>query len=332
MPTGDLANAGLAKPAFVFSIDTELMWGSFLRTSAEEFAAEFGDLRATIRRLLDLLDRHRIPSTWAIVGHLMLGSCTRDGDGLAHPDISRPQYGWLAEDWYAHDPCASAGSEPLWYAPEVIDMIRGAQVAHEIASHSFGHIIFGDPGCPPAAARDDLRAWSAAAAGHGVTGASIVFPRNRPGHLDVVAESGYLAYRARPAQSPLRLLPRLNAAAGEILARPSMPSGPRFTPEGLVEIPASMPFMLPRGRLRKVVPVRARVAKARRGVTTTVRRGGVFHLWLHPMDLAADPQPRFEGLERVFRHVAECRDTARLDVLTMGEMATVFHSQADARG
>jgi peptidoglycan/xylan/chitin deacetylase (PgdA/CDA1 family) len=102
--------------------------------------------------LLALLDRYEIPATWAIVGHLMLEGCSRH-DGAVHADVMpRPDYSWFPKDWYVHDPCTSAIQSPGWYAPDILEWIRATRVRHEIASHSFAHIYYGDPECSASAA------------------------------------------------------------------------------------------------------------------------------------------------------------------------------------
>ena len=58
--------------AFTLSLDTELAWGSLRRKDERAFDAAYPRARETTLRLLDLLARHGVPATWAIVGHLFL--------------------------------------------------------------------------------------------------------------------------------------------------------------------------------------------------------------------------------------------------------------------
>jgi hypothetical protein len=109
--------------------------------------------------------------------------------------MPRPDYSWFPKDWYVHDPCTSAIQSPGWYAPDILEWIRATRVRHEIASHSFAHIYYGDPECSATAARADLTAAVAAASQHDVPLRSFVFPRNQVGHLDVLRAQGIRAYR-----------------------------------------------------------------------------------------------------------------------------------------
>ena len=57
---------------FVLSLDTELVWGSFDHLTDDRFEMLYPDVRGTIERMLDVLDRYEVPACWAIVGHLLL--------------------------------------------------------------------------------------------------------------------------------------------------------------------------------------------------------------------------------------------------------------------
>jgi peptidoglycan/xylan/chitin deacetylase (PgdA/CDA1 family) len=320
-------NASPRSGTFVLSIDTELMWGSFNHMSAWEFEAAYGQIRNVIRRLVDLLDRYRAAATWALVGHLMLATCQRGSDGRAHPDLTRPTYEWYPYDWYGLDPCTDLLTDPLWYGPDLLEVIRSGQIRHEIASHSFGHLVFGDPGCSSAAARDDLSAWLLAAQEHRIRAESFVFPRNSIGHLDTLAAAGFRCYRGYRPPANAGLLRRLSLLTGQMLGLGAPTATPVLTGSRLLEIPGSMPLILPEGRSRRWVPVRSRVRSACRGIRQAVRRRDLFHLWLHPMDLAQDSEARFSALEQIVAEADELRRSGVLEILTMAEVTARFFAE-----
>ena len=127
----------LDRAAFLVSIDTEMAWGLNHRPDTEY---RYDSERAHLAQLLELFDRHEIPATWAIVGHLMLDSC-KSVDGIKHPEIVRPTYDWFPGDWFADDPCCRSADAPDWYAPDLIELIGSATTRQEIASHGFSHMI-----------------------------------------------------------------------------------------------------------------------------------------------------------------------------------------------
>jgi len=71
------------RPTFVLRPDTELVWGSLDHTTPEEFAARYPDVRGIIGELITMLGHYEISATWAIVGHLLLGSCSGQHEDVA---------------------------------------------------------------------------------------------------------------------------------------------------------------------------------------------------------------------------------------------------------
>jgi peptidoglycan/xylan/chitin deacetylase (PgdA/CDA1 family) len=318
---------------FVLSLDKELVWGSVDHTPVEEWRRRHPDARGVVRELLALLDEFAIPATWAVVGHLFLRSCARGPDGRAHPELPRPRYHWHAGDWLAADPCSDVERAPLFYAPDVVDAILAARAGHEIGSHSFSHLVYGDPGCPAEAADGDLAACVAAARARGLELRSFVFPRNREGHHDLLRARGFRAYRGEEPHL-YRRLPRPARRAAHFadhalgLAAPTV--APAETLPGLWNVPGSM-MLFPRGGLRDLIPVAARVRKARATLARAVGRGEIFHLWFHPFNLHAGRAAMFAGLREILRAVAGERDRGRVEVRTMGEIATLAACQTTSR-
>ena len=308
----------------VLSIDFELSWGMFDLLPIAKLNAQSVEERKRIKRLLALLDRYEIPATWAMVGHLMLDGCARGQDGTTHSDIApHANYSWFPHDWYHHDPCTAAALAPGWYAPDILEWIREARVRHEIGSHSFGHIYYGDPECSPPIARADLKAAVEAAAQKGVTLKSFVFPRNQVGHLEILKSFGLRSYRG--AEPPLircghGVLQQAIHFLDQLFAlRPRSVRAEETLP-GLWNIPGNHFYMAHNG-LRKVIPMASRVLKGKRGINWAVRSGGLYHFWFHPFNLNVDSEAMLSGLEKIFSHAHRMREKGLLNILTMDEYA-----------
>jgi len=305
---------------FILSLDKELVWGSIHHTPVEEWRRRHPDARGVTRDLLALLDELGVPATWAVVGHLFLERCARGSDGRPHPEIVRPGG---EQDWFAADPCSDAASAPLFYAPDLVDAIGAARAGHEIASHSFSHLVYGDPGCSRAAAASDLGACVAAARARGIVLRSFVFPRNVEGHHDVLAEHGFVAYRGEEPHV-YRGLPRPARRAAHFvdhaLARAAPVVAPAERLPGLWNIPGSMMFF-PRGGVRDAIPFEARVRKARATLAAAVRAGKMFHLWFHPFNLTVGRAGMFAALRDILAAVVEERERGRIEVRTMEQVA-----------
>jgi peptidoglycan/xylan/chitin deacetylase (PgdA/CDA1 family) len=324
---------GKLRPTFVISLDEELVWGSFDHTPAERFHAANPDLRGTVRRLLALFDRHSVPVTWAVVGHLFLSSCERGENGRAHPDVVRPRFSWYAGDWLADDPCSNRAQAPLWYGDDLIEMIQAAATTHEIGSHSFSHVVYGDPGCSRAAAVSDVRACLDAAQRWGVRLRSFVFPRNVGGHHQVLAEHGFVAYRGEEPTwyrtLPGRARRMAHLAEQAACVRPPV-SVPQETLPGLWNIPGSM-ILLPRHGVRRMIPLGVRLRRGTLGLTRAVEERQLFHLWFHPFNFSRDREAMLQLLDQILRHATRLRDGGELDIVTMGGLADKLRAQCPDR-
>jgi peptidoglycan/xylan/chitin deacetylase (PgdA/CDA1 family) len=305
------------------TFDTELIWGSFDTFSPTEFAREFPDIRRAIAASLRLLERYEVPATWAVLGHLYLGECRRDATGRAHADMVHPVQSWFDREWFAADPCTDRATDPLWYGDDIVDAIRAAGPRQEIGCHSFSHALFDDPALTAEAVRSDLEACLAQAARHGITLRSFVFPRNREGFHALLREYGFRAFRgADPTwhSNVPGAAGRLAHLADQAISIPPPVSVPFEQLPGLWNIPGSM-LLLHRSGLRRLVPLEARVRKARRGLRRAIRERGVFHLWTHPFNLANDHEGMLKTLEAILRDAVRLRDAGRLRIESMGEIA-----------
>jgi peptidoglycan/xylan/chitin deacetylase (PgdA/CDA1 family) len=312
----------LDKGVFVISIDTELAWSVVHRGAVspehlgpDRVAAE----REIVRDLLDLFEQHDIKATWATVGHLFLGECRAVG-GLKHPEILRPDYEWFDGDWFDLDPSTNVSEDPMWYGPDIVQMIRAARPSQEVGSHSFSHLIVGDPGCSAAAFASDLKACQEVAAGGGIRLRSFVYPRNTIGHLEVLADNGFTSYRGlRPATFPemsgfsrraARLADRVRPMAGSIV----MPQ----RVGRLWNLPATNLYA-PFDRAR-YLPFRSWITQHIRRLDQASEHRSLFHLWFHPHNLLDNPARALGGLQRILSRVDDLRRSGTIDNMTMGEL------------
>jgi hypothetical protein len=308
-----------SRGVFTISLDFELMWGTIDKHGMNGFrkACEI-ERQFVIDRLLNLFVQHEISATWCVVGHLMLDRC-ESRNGVKHAEIIPPRHAWYA-DWFAHDPCGDEATYPLFYGKSLVQKIRDCPVPQEIGSHSFSHVIFGDPGCSPETARSELAACVHAAKPLNIDLRSFVFPRNSVGHLSILKEFGFHAYRGPAPQwqnrIPSAIVQRLARLTSIFLATSPPVVLPMKTPEGLWNIPASMLYF-PMHGVRRHVPMDLRVKRAKKGLEAAVREKKIFHLWFHPTNLADEMETMFEGLERILRHASLLREKGQLEVLPM---------------
>jgi hypothetical protein len=312
--------------AFVISLDLELLWGTHDLPIGSEVRRHAAGTRQVVRSLLDLFARYEVPATWATVGHLFLEGAERDGAGRAHPRHPRPRHHWLRDDWFAALPAGDAAASPHWYAPDLVTQIQEAHPRQEVGSHSFSHVIFGDPGCDAEVARAELTRSVEAARRFGIDLKSLVFPRNQVGHLALLPEAGFEVFRG-PETAFYWGLPekarKVFHMADRLVATTPAAVLPYRTPEGPINLPGSMLYLAAFG-WRRLIPVQRRVVQAMKGIAQAIERRAVFHLWLHPEGLVDHSRALLRGLETILAEVLRLRRARQLEVMTMYDAAHAY--------
>ncbi|MCB9780221.1 MAG: polysaccharide deacetylase family protein [Alphaproteobacteria bacterium] len=309
---------------FTLSFDFELVWGS--RDLVRSVPALCDEARVTRAEvfgpLLDALTRLGIQATWATVGHLFLGEARRV-DGVLHPDIVPPRHSWFLEPWFDGVPEGTEAEHPEYYGESLVRRLVAA--GQEVGSHSFSHPVFGDPGCTRQVADTELARCVAEAERLGVQLRSFVFPRNVSGHLDLLARHGFTVWRdVEPAWFHHPNMPHQVGRLGHLASVAGAFTPPTVLPirseHGLWNLPASASF-LPYGGVRRAIPIARRVARCEAGLDAAARSRRVFHLYLHPINLASAPRPMLAGLISVLESAARRRDAGELEILGMAAVA-----------
>ena len=270
--------------------------------------------RDCIEILLNLFQKHNIPATWAVVGHLFLDHCECE-DGIPHKEMPR-----FKEDWYSSDPCTDIKRDPLYYGRDIVEKILSNRVAHEIGYHSFSHVVFSE--CSREVAEAEIKEGMKLAKEFGIALKSFVFPKNKIGHVDILREYGFKIYRGengcRRCDSSQNLLIRKFNGGMNMLITP--PVEPEWM-DGIWEIPSSMFFCDPQIKF-SVLP------RAKLGLYRTIREKKVFHIWLHPHNLLMYPSLK-DDLDKLLGIVAKKRDEGKIDVMTMGEFVEALDENED---
>ncbi len=314
-------NNPLQRGVFILSLDTELAWGSAHGGNLPQREALFQQTRNCIGRLLKLLEEYQIQATWALVGHLFLEHC-QPVNGVKHPEIVRPQYPWFPDDWFLPDPCSRLEDAPIWYGSDIVQQIINCKVNQEIGCHTFSHVRIGEPGCSRECFASELSACRAEAEKLGLNLQSFVFPRNSVGHLDVLSDAGFLAYRG-VSPSLFERLPGIARRVCRQLGHFLPLTPPVALPKrenGLWNLPASYFYPSTYQWWKRIFGI-SRLYKVKLGLRKAARKPAVFHLWFHPFNLASQPDKFMSELENIFAEVCRYRNAGRLENLTMGELA-----------
>jgi len=294
------AKSLLKRGVVVLSADFEMAWAYRYSKSKSHEAIKLGlhELEL-VPLLLDLFEQYNIPVTWATVGHLFLERCERNSEGIAHAEMPRPDYfenrNWKFTngDWYQHDPCSDHKSDPAWYAPELIDRIIESSVMHEIGCHTFSHIDFTYKNCPPELAEAEIQKCKEIANLKNLELKSMIFPGGTLGNFEVLKKNGFICYR-KPMSYDIDL--------------------PVIDYHGLVAIPSS--FGLDRDPYGWSKDFHLAILK--NYINRAAQNKLVCHFWFHP---SMDKWYLQYIMPSLLKMVAKYRDSGKIQVMTMGELA-----------
>jgi peptidoglycan/xylan/chitin deacetylase (PgdA/CDA1 family) len=299
------------KPIFIISLDTELIWGYITYPLYNEVRLMKNDDtkgRGCIDTLLNLFEKHNIPATWAIVGHLFLDHCKKE-NGMLHRNMPR-----FKEDWYSSDPGTDIKRDPLYYGRDIVEKIISNRIEHEIGYHSFSHVIFSE--CSREVAEAEIKEGIKLAKEFGIILKSFVFPNNKIGHVDVLRENGFKIYRGenltRGNVNQNILIQKFNGGINKMIAAPAEPKWM----DGIWEIPTSILFCDPQIKF-SVLP------RAKLGLYRAIKSKKVFHIYLHPHDFLRYSSLK-DDLDKFLRIVAKKRDEGKIEVMTMQEFAKML--------
>lgn len=261
---------------FTISIDFEFAWGY---VDKDISASQKEDIKKEVeitRKLINLFEKYDVPVTWAIVGKLL-----EPGDDL------------------------------LWHDTEnLIPLIKNSKAGHEIGSHSYSHIIYGENS--EEVVREDITKAQEIHQRNNLTFKSFVFPRNSEGYYRELREAGITSFRHN--EHPSRLTHFLSYFwLGAVSGLPEVHSS------GLMSIPGGM-LLIGRNGLRKLIPSNFIIKKAKNSLKSAEKNKKIFHLWFHPSNFAYDTDNQFRILEEILKTAK----SLNIKIMTMNEIATEF--------
>jgi len=295
------------------SIELELGWGTSLVETKRDLK-KFSDLERsreteTLERLLRACDENDVPIGFDVVGHLFLETC--DGhESPHHPG------------WFNMDPETGVREDALFYAPDLIEMIRNAEIDHEMGTHTFSHVPCDD-------VSHETLEWEIRAAGdlhdrHGFGRPTfLVPPRHRCPPAEVLRENGI-----RTLRFPTPDYRGPDSTARKFVwhfTKEPLNKGPTYE-DGLTVIPCQPGASLAAFYLQKgdadphpafrAIPRRIRQRAHRRYLGRAVEiaeAGGDVHLWSHLYDISNDAQ--WPLVHEFIHQVGDATRNSDVDVL-----------------
>ena len=299
------------------SMEIELGWGTHDKEDYGYFSPDASAESDMLAKLLDQCDSYEIPISFDVVAHLLHDSCCGEHTG-PYP-----------EGWWSEDPGTDPVQDPLFYAPDLVGMVRDAEVDHEICTHTYSHILTDQVSSE--VIERELEKVSEAHKEFGIDQPhSIVFPRHQTPPLEVLDGHGIDVVR-RPVEdydSPSGIVRKFFWAL-----RRTHPVTGIETSDGVTETlctphPSLSTGLLPTGQkkahpLLRLIPTSFRQNVQERYIRSAVDNAaeadGYVHLWSHLFNISNDAQqrPLMEGL----RYISERRDGGDITVKTMSELS-----------
>jgi len=301
----------------VFSVEVELGWGYHDLQRPDKYAALSENREAeteALECLLALCDRFEIPITFDVVGHLFLNDC---------PGTHRGEY---PTDWFDADPGTDVASNPLFYAPDLVEMIESAEVDHEICTHTFSHAL-GHEFSSDQLNTDLKEAQKIHRSRFGEVAESIVPPRHQQMDPEVLKQNGIRVIRKTRGQKPDTKpeLLRWYFSRNHPVADPVTNNGLVTTYTSVAQS-MTAPYVAQGQRtvhpVLRSVPFRVRKYIHRQYIEDALGRavanGKQAHFWTHLHDMANNRQ--FEVVKQLLKSVCNKRNKARLRIVKMSEM------------
>jgi peptidoglycan/xylan/chitin deacetylase (PgdA/CDA1 family) len=291
---------------FILSLDCEGRWGMADRLTPEvRRALSDQRLRRAYDAILAVLDRYRIPSTFAFTGMFSLDRATlRDAlplvEGLARdfPDYLGPAVAGIGR------------GEEGWSGDWALEAVAAAATEHELALHGATHVPWDHPAMTEELARRELASIYATGAPLLAAVSTYVYPRNAVAHRQVLHEHGIAGVRGARLRGS-----RMANLAAEFDVRTRSDRDP--APGVPLEVPAGY-FVNWQAGARRIVPRGVTRARVRNMLEHADRTDGVVHLWLHPENVATAPTT-LSLLRSLMADVAHLRDAGRCRILTQHE-------------
>jgi peptidoglycan/xylan/chitin deacetylase (PgdA/CDA1 family) len=304
---------------FIFSLDTELGTGYFDKDDERKriFSIDGSRERASISRILAMLEEYKIIATWAVVGHIFYEHCEEC-------EIC-PILEWKGK--YKSYEEAYKTSHPLWYGADVVDLLLNQKMKHEIAFHGYSHETFNT--MSQEKAEIEIQEFIRVAGRKGIVAKSIVFPRNKVGHLDLFKKYGFLCYRGEEA---LPLITRNKYIVGKVaksldhilgISTPPIYELRDFVNKDMVNLISTQHlFGFNRNTdlmLDKWGVPNLRIRRITRAIKKAASHKKVAHIWAHPWEFRTEGD--FSKLSNIFETVAEEVAAGRMKTISMIDMA-----------
>jgi hypothetical protein len=303
----------MRQAAFTLSLDCEGLWGmadqpALLASGRINQAS----LATAYNLICKTLDDAGLIATAAFVSGFAVGpEAVRQHAHL----LSR--LADLVPSWFDHLlPALNTGRVNGWDGSEFYKSMKAA--GHEMAWHGATHMPLTSD-TPAQAVELELQLHRAVVADTAIEAESIVFPRNRIGHLALLRAAGFKTYRASPPQG---VLGRLSVLAQEWNIWDNRVGIKPCRRDAWYVSPAGFYLNWPSG-VRGTIPPAVTVMRWKSLLRNAAQSGGYVHMWFHPHNFITAPAMVFV-FQQVMAEVGRLVRTGDMHCLTMRQANAHF--------
>ena len=277
-------------PKFIISLDYELLWGMLDVKNLDKCISNVRGETNAIPKMLDLFEKYNIGVTWAIVGMTLLRTMM-SGD-LLNLNKSQNIKKRANQIKYEID-IRSFRDEELFFQKDMIKRIAACP-RQEIASHSYSHLYFSEPGITNQDISNDFRLFENISFQNNISCKSFIFPRNQVNDIALkeLKKHEFKTYRGnlqnfiqkdghKDSQSLFFKLIRFGDSYIQISKDLSYKNSAN---ENLLNVPGSL-FLRPVNSKTPYVLNKMHI-KIKKSMTIAAQNKETFHLWWHPHNLA----------------------------------------------
>lgn len=279
----------------MITLDFELGWGAIENGLWEyrENSGVYDNLRSVMPQLLDLLVELEIPVTWATVGGMVDKTVYKNLDHLPMP-IREVTKNTLKK--------ARASSFDGRDLVELVERTPGQR----IASHSYSHVRFSYPGVTSSFIESEMENCSRLWKEQGNIMDTFVFPQNHEGYFDVLHRHGIHKVRGAEISRQRNILKKVwtNALKPPPLSSDSIHNGLKVST-------GSIFFKTPPKQWYRLGLLELQI---RRGLQLAINRHGMFHIYLHPFNLA-ESKDLLSSFIDLLKYLSKKRDYGLLDII-----------------
>ena len=306
------------KARFILSFDCEGKWGMADDAAMASNNPINGDsLTKAYTLILEILERHKIAATFALVG-LFAGGYEQYVDSRGELLDSEPHRDWLK----VPERSFAAGFQDGWFYPELVNQIK-ARGNHEIASHSFTHLPLHNGGVAEKSFLTELKFVNQWKAQNSVELSTFIYPRNQIKFEEQLSNFDFLGYRQCDIQN--------SAYANRFqILQDECNIGRKSDKHSVSTRPIAIPpgtFLNWRHGPRRIIPKWVTLKRWSNVLDHAVVSGGVAHLWLHPHNLIT-ARGQVELFEDAISRVAKAQNSGLINSVTQAEYCKEIAQQA----